>query len=97
MNETGSEGRYGKFVSKYATFRPIRTRGAGLAQLPSHINAIHESWILRYSPPIEAQWKQVLDYKWISMPRYALLHLSNSEQQQLLQQIEIPHGRHLII
>eukprot|EP00965_Chrysotila_dentata_P188740 6172922-Pleurochrysis_carterae.AAC.1 len=48
---------------------------------------------MRYLHPRIAQWKQILD-KWINMPRYAILHLSSSEQKTLIQ--NIPLGHHLI-
>eukprot|EP00965_Chrysotila_dentata_P048098 1595470-Pleurochrysis_carterae.AAC.1 len=93
VTKLGTEGGYGKFIAKHATFRPIKKGGAGLLHIPSHIKAIHASWILRYLHPRVAQWKQVLD-TWINIPRYAILHLSRTEQQQLIQRI--PAGHHLI-
>eukprot|EP00965_Chrysotila_dentata_P034554 1150245-Pleurochrysis_carterae.AAC.1 len=89
----GTVGGNGKYISKNATYRATRKGGAGLIHLPSHIKAIQASWIIRYLHPRLAQWKQILD-KWINMPRYALLHLSASEQNALVR--SIPPGHHLI-
>eukprot|EP00965_Chrysotila_dentata_P002338 76339-Pleurochrysis_carterae.AAC.7 len=90
----GIRRKPGKFTSKHATFSPIRKGEAGLMDLPSHVDGIHASWTLRYLPPRTAQWKQVLDNR-IDMPRYALLHLTQIDQQQLLQRIS--HGHHLMV
>eukprot|EP00965_Chrysotila_dentata_P104724 3459002-Pleurochrysis_carterae.AAC.1 len=89
----GTVGGNGKYISRHATYRTTKKGGAGQLHLPSHIKAIQASWIIRYLHPRVAQWKQILD-KWINMPRYAILHLSASEQNTLLR--GIPPGHHLI-
>eukprot|EP00965_Chrysotila_dentata_P006223 202999-Pleurochrysis_carterae.AAC.1 len=89
----GTVGGNGKYISRHATYRTTKKGGAGQLHLPSHIQAIQASWIIRYLHPRVAQWKQILD-KWINMPRYATLHLSASKQNTLIQ--SIPPGHHLI-
>eukprot|EP00965_Chrysotila_dentata_P052529 1742995-Pleurochrysis_carterae.AAC.1 len=96
-NELGTASQNGKYISKQATFRALEKGGAGQLHLPSHIEAIHASWILRYLHPRKAQWKQVLD-AWIGIPRYALLHSTSAEQRQLLERIpEVHHFIHQAI